>query len=75
MSTSASHVAHHNLAVLTTEDETTLDALLARSEIRSLVSKRLDATHALVETGRIRLLMRRIRDTGNTPRFTEELPS
>jgi hypothetical protein len=75
MSTSKSHVAHHNLAVLSTEDAATMDALLSHTDVRSLVWKRLDATHALVDTERIQLLIRRLKDIGHSPRFSETLPS
>lgn len=75
LTTTKSHVAHHNLAVLSTEDATTLDELLSRSEIRSLVWKRLDETHALVDTERIQLLIRRLKAVGHVPRFSESLPS
>lgn len=75
MSATKSHVAHHNLAVLSTEDATTMDSLLSRSEVRSLVWKRLDSTHALVDTERIQLLIRRLKQAGHSPRFSETLPS
>ena len=75
MSRNESHVAHHNVAVLTTEDATTMDALLSRSEIRALVWRRLDKTHALVDTERIQLLIRRLKAVGHSPRFSETLPT
>lgn len=75
MSKSESHVAHHNLAVLTTEDASTMDALLSRSEVRALVWRRLDETHALVDTERIQLLIRRLKSVGHSPRFSDTLPA
>lgn len=69
------HVAHHNVAVLTTTDKTTMDEIVGRAELRSLVWKRLDDTRALVDTGRIQLLIRRMREAGHAPRFSETLPS
>ena len=73
MSKSDSHVAHHNLAVLTTDDGPTLDALLSRSEVRALIWKRLE-THALVDTERIQLLIKRLKKIGHSPRFADALP-
>lgn len=75
MSTITSHVAHHNLAVLSTEDAATLDELLSRSEVRALIWKRLDERHALVDTERIQLLIRRLKAIGHAPRFCETMPS
>ena len=69
------HVAHHNVAVLTTVDKITMDEVAGRAELRSLVWKRLDDTHALVDTARIQLLIRRMREAGHAPRFSETLPS
>jgi len=71
---SESHVAHHNLAVLSTEDATIMDALLSRSEIRALVWHRLDGNHALVDTERIQLLIRRLKAIGHVPRFADAIP-
>jgi hypothetical protein len=68
------HVAHHNVAVMTTEDKTMLDAMLSRPEIRPLVWKRLDDTHALVDTEHRQQLLARLRGLGYTPRFSERLP-
>ena len=61
--------------MLTTTDKATMDEVVARAELRPLVWKRLDATHALVDTGRIQLLIRRMREAGHAPRFSETLPS
>ena len=72
---SPSHVAHHNVAILTTEDATIMEGLLSRSEIRALVWKRLGATHALVDTERIQVLIRRLKAIGHSPRFTDSVPS
>jgi hypothetical protein len=71
---SAGHVAHHNVTILTTEDAATLEALLVRPEIRSLVWKRLDKTRALVDTARVQTLARRLRDLGHSPRFSSLIP-
>jgi hypothetical protein len=68
------YVAHHNVAVLTTEDKTMLDAMLSRPEIRGLVWKRLDDVHALVDTERLQQLIQRLRALGHSPRFSERLP-
>lgn len=69
------HVAHHNVAVLTTVDKITLDEILGKAELRSLIWKRLDDTHALVDSERIQLLIRRMKTAGHAPRFSETLPS
>lgn len=52
-----------------------MDELLSRSEVRSLVWKRLDERHALVDTERIQLLIRRLKAIGHVPRFSETLPT
>ncbi len=52
-----------------------MDELLSRSEIRALVWKRLDDRHALVDTERLQLLIRRLKAVGHTPRFAETMPS
>lgn len=67
------HVAHHNVAVLTTDEKTILDAMLARPEIRGLVWKRLDDRHALVDTEHIQQLIERLRAIGHSARFSERL--
>lgn len=70
----AGYVAHHNVAVLTADDKTMLDAMLSRPEIRSLVWKRLDDVHALVDTEHMQQLIQRLRALGHSPRFAERLP-
>ena len=70
----AGHVAHHNVTVLTAEDATTLEVFLSRPEIRSLIWKRLDDTRALVDTARVHILARRLRDLGHSPRFSSLIP-
>ena len=66
-------VAHHNVAVVTTRDKVTMDAILGYAEIRALVWKRLDATHAIVDADRVRTLMKRLKEIGHSPRFTHQL--
>jgi len=68
------HVAHHNVAVLTAEDGTTMDAMLGRAEIRALVWKRLDERHAVVDSERLQLLISRLKTLGHAPRFSDTLP-
>ena len=70
----AAHIAHPNVTVLTTDDATTLDTLLARAEVRSLVWMRLDPTHALVDTEHVQTLARRLRELGHAPRFSSVVP-
>ena len=70
LSDELAHVSHHNLTVLTTDDATTMEALLARPDVRALVWKRLDATRALVDTERLSVLVKRLKDLGYPPRFS-----
>ena len=65
----ASHVAHHNLTLLTTDDKASMEAFLMEPRIRALVWKRLDDTHALVDSERVQLLARRLKRLGYSPRF------
>jgi hypothetical protein len=68
-----SSVAHHNVTVLTTRDARTMDAILGYAEIRALVWRRLDGTRAIVDSDRVRPLMRRLKEIGHAPRFSQHL--
>lgn len=70
---SATFVAHHNVTVMTTRDAVTMDAILGYAEIRSLVWRRLDGTQALVDSDKVRLLMKRLKEAGHAPRFAQLL--
>jgi len=65
------HVAHHNVTLLKVDDAVTLDALIARPEIRALIWSRLDGTRAVVDSTRLRLLTQRLRAAGHPARFVE----
>ena len=69
----AGHVAHHNLTVMTTDDAATMEAFLARPDVRALVWKRLDDTHALVDTEQVSVLVGRLKQLGYSPRFSSTL--
>ena len=62
-------VAHHNVTLMTTDDKVSMDAVLADPVVRSIVWKRLDDTHALVDTERTPELVQLLANTGYAPRF------
>ena len=64
------HIKHHNVAVLTVPDKETLDELVAQANVRSLIWKRLDDTRALVDSGRVELLRRRLSTMGHPARIS-----
>ena len=64
------HVAHYNVTVLKVGDAATLNALLANPETRALIWTRLDETRALVDSDRVRLLLKRMRSHGLSPRLS-----
>lgn len=70
----AGPVSHRNVALLVLEDGSQLDTWLERPEIRSLIWKRLDATHAIVDPERIAVLARRLRESGVVARYSIETP-
>jgi hypothetical protein len=70
----AGPVSHRNVALLVVDDGAQLDAWLERPEIRALVWKRLDANNALVDPDRVALVVRRLRESGVSARYSLDTP-
>ena len=66
----ASTIAHHNLTLMTTDDRVNMERFLNEPGIRGLIWKRLDDTHALVDTERAAVLIERLKKLGFSPRFS-----
>jgi hypothetical protein len=64
------HVAHYNVTVLEVRTASALDALMVNPATRALIWTRIDATTALVDPDRTRLLLARLRAAGHAPRLS-----
>jgi hypothetical protein len=63
-------ISHFHVALLDLEDAGRMDAVLARPELRGLIWKRLDATRALVDPGRVHTLQARLTAAGVPARLS-----
>lgn len=57
-------IAHHNVVVLTTRGEAEMDTIVASPELRGLIWRRLDETHALVDPTAVMLIYERLESVG-----------
>ena len=63
-------IAHHNLTLMTTDDDVSMERFLSEPGIRGLIWKRLDKTRALVDTDRLSYLIARLKKLGYSPLFS-----
>lgn len=57
-------IAHHNVVVLTTRGAAEMDTIVASAELRGLVWRRLDATHALIDPTAVMTIFERLESVG-----------